>query len=143
MTDSKHAVGIGCGVIGLQTTNSLLTSPHAIHFKIAIIAAQLKEPVRFGAHTYSYPSCARDWHSQAILLHGDRGIRGWDQRTYGDWAQLLNGAGESGGEEKEGTYEERVQRYGLGFQETQYYWLGETPEAKGHDERDLVQGYRA
>ena len=70
-------------------------------------------------------------------------IRGWDQRACGDLAQLLNIAGESEREEKEGTYEEGVQRYGLGFQESQCYWLEETAETEGHDERDPVQGCRA
>ena len=37
----------------------------------------------------------------------------------------------------------RTQRYGLGFKESQYYWLEETPETEGHDERGLVQGCRA
>jgi len=116
-------------VTGLQTAISLLTSPSTSHFKITLIAASLKEAFKHGLNTYSSPSCGGYWHSQASSSKKDREIREWDQRTYEHWSHLLNGEGD----ESEETYEERVKKYGLGFKDSQFYWLKETAETEGHD----------
>ncbi|PMD43961.1 nucleotide-binding domain-containing protein [Hyaloscypha variabilis F] len=129
MPAPDHIIIIGAGVTGLQTAISLLTSPSTSHFKITLIAAHLTGPVKHGLNTYSSPSCGGYWHSQASLSEKDAKIREWDQRTYEHWSQLLNGEGEENGE----TYEDRVKKYGLGFKDSQYYWLQETPETEGHD----------
>ncbi|KAE9377713.1 nucleotide-binding domain-containing protein [Stipitochalara longipes BDJ] len=129
MPAPDHIIIIGAGVTGLQTAISLLTSSSTSHFKITLIAAHLKEAVKHGLNTYSSPSCGGYWHSQASPSDKDIEIREWDKRTYEHWSQLLNGEGEENGE----GYEERVKKYGLGFKDSQYYWLQETPETEGHD----------
>lgn len=137
MAPDKHIIVLGGGVTGLQTALSLLTSRP--EYKVTIIATHF--PGDHSIH-YTSPLAGGHWRSHVGLSPSEAHLQVWDARSYETWAQLLrNGDGRVGE-----SYEDRVQRTGLGFRESRNYWAQEgeetAPNGDGLWWKDLVGDFQ-